>query len=77
MITCKQLIEFTAAYVEGELDEASSQAFEQHLARCRSCQAYLRSYRQTMRMARELATEDPAEDVPEELVQAILAQARR
>jgi anti-sigma factor RsiW len=73
-ITCRQLIDYIVDYVAGELDEIASQDFERHLAVCPSCRAYLASYRETMKLTRELAESDEAlDDVPEELVQAILA----
>jgi anti-sigma factor RsiW len=76
-ITCRQLIEFIGAYVAGELDAESRLDFERHLHVCRSCQAYLQSYRTTMTLLQELATDEPAEDVPDELVTRILARADR
>lgn len=75
-ITCKQLIEFIAAYVEGELEDGARSAFERHLGVCRSCQAYLDSYRKTMKLVDELATDEPVEDVPDELVTTILASRK-
>jgi anti-sigma factor RsiW len=73
MITCRQLIEFIAVYVAGELDAASRIEFERHLHLCRSCRAYLETYRQTIVLAHALATDDWAADVPEELVRTILS----
>ena len=73
MITCKQLIEFIAAYVADELEDGERAAFERHLSVCRTCQAYLDSYRKTMTLVQELATDAPVDDVPEELVATILA----
>ncbi len=73
-ITCRQLIDFIADYLAGELDELSLSDFERHLDRCRSCQAYLDSYRKTLRLARSAADDLPASDVPEELVRVILSR---
>jgi anti-sigma factor RsiW len=71
-ITCKQLIDFIADYLGDELDEVTRRDFERHLQHCRSCRAYLDSYRMTLRLTRSVADDLPAEDVPEELVQMIL-----
>ena len=51
--------------------------FEQHLAECRDCVAYLRTYAETIRLARETRDADalPA-GVPEDVVRAILAARR-
>lgn len=75
-ITCKQLIEFIAAYVAGELDDGPRELFERHLDICPSCRAYLDSYRKTMALVQELATDEPLDDVPEELVATILGARR-
>jgi anti-sigma factor RsiW len=73
-ISCRQLIEFIGDYVAGELDAAARNVFERHLDICRSCRAYLESYRTTMTLVKESATDEPAEDVPEELIATILAR---
>jgi len=73
IITCRQLIDFIAAYVDGELDTWPRFLFVLHLGTCRSCRAYLETYRRTIVLARQLATDDPVEGVPEELVRTILS----
>jgi anti-sigma factor RsiW len=75
MIVCREVIAFLDEYVEERLDGARRAEFDRHLAVCRSCVAYLGSYRETIRMAR-LAS--PAiEDMPPELITAILATIAR
>ena len=74
-ITCRQLIGFIADYIDGALDDVALSDFERHLANCRSCRAYLETYRQTTKVARLLLdTDEKVEDVPEELIQTILAR---
>ena len=73
-ITCRQLIDFIVDYIEGALDDMSRKDFERHLAVCPSCRAYLASYRETMSLARIVISDEPLQDVPEDLVQAILAE---
>jgi len=75
-ITCRQLIDFIVDYVEGTLDEMERLDFERHLSVCRSCVAYLESYRETMSLTHILATDEPLDDVPEELVITILARRK-
>lgn len=78
-VNCQELILFLADYVDGALPADRLAAFEAHLADCASCQAYLASYRETIRLARGAATapELRVEDIPEELVSAILAATKR
>lgn len=79
MLTCRELIEFLAAYVEGELTADERARFDAHLAVCPHCVDYLNGYRESIRLA-QAAYSDAAEippDVPEELVEAILASRTR
>jgi anti-sigma factor RsiW len=75
MMTCRELIAFLMAYLDGELPAASRVRFDEHLAVCPACVAYLKTYRQTIALGKE-AFRDPGavpDEVPEDLVRAILA----
>jgi anti-sigma factor RsiW len=76
MITCRELVEFLADYLAGELSPASQVEFEFHLSDCPDCTTYLKSYAATVQLGKkafaDLDAPVPAE-VPEELVQGILA----
>lgn len=76
-LTCREMTGFLADYLDGTLLLAERGVFEQHLAECRDCVAYLRTYAETIRLARETRDADalPA-GVPEDLVRAILAARR-
>ena len=75
-MTCREFAEFLMQYLSGELSPAERYVFDEHLAGCPDCVAYLRTYKETIRL--ELAAfGDPAspvpDKVPEDLVRAILA----
>jgi anti-sigma factor RsiW len=74
-LTCRDVAEFLAAYLDGELGAERRAPFEAHLAECPDCRTYLRQYEATIRLARETCGgDDPiAAGIPEELVDAILA----
>lgn len=78
-LTCRELIEFLAAYVDGELVADERAVFDRHLSLCPDCVNYLASYRESIRLAkRALVSESElAEQAPEELVAAILAARPR
>ena len=78
-LSCRELIEFLAAYLDAELPPAEHAAFETHLASCPSCIDYLASYRETIRLGKLAFTADsePPADVPAELIDAILAARER
>jgi anti-sigma factor RsiW len=73
-VTCRDVIEFLAEYIEGALPESERALFEEHLSLCRDCVAYLNTYRQTVLLEKQaFDDESKSSEVPAELVSAILA----
>jgi anti-sigma factor RsiW len=72
-------MEFLADYVAGTLETHERGTFEAHLAVCSGCIDYLRSYRETIRLAKSSLTpiDDADGALPAELVAAILDATRR
>ena len=52
-ITCEEVITFLLDYLTHELSTEEQAEFDRHLAICPSCQAYLETYKQTVRLGRE------------------------
>ena len=79
VVTCRELVELLADYLDGELAPEVRETFDDHLARCPSCVSYLNSYRTTLAVTKA-AFKDPGmaglDDVPEDLLRAILAARR-
>lgn len=78
-MTCRELVEFLMAYLEEDLAAAERADFEEHLGMCPPCVDYLESYRETVRLGKQVCRdlEGPVpDDVPEQLIQAILAARR-
>ena len=78
-MTCRELADFIADYLSGDLAPAARAGFVRHLELCVNCRRYLAGYEETIRLGRQaFADEDAAvpHEVPEELVRAIL-DARR
>jgi anti-sigma factor RsiW len=77
-MTCREFIDFLWKYLDEELEPGERTTFDEHLAVCPDCVAYLDSYRRTVALGRDALAcgkpEEPVpEDVPEDLVTAILA----
>jgi predicted anti-sigma-YlaC factor YlaD len=73
-LTCREMTDFLADYLDGSLGVAERHLFDEHLAVCPECIAYLRSYAETIRLARQIREDDSLSDtIPDELVRAILA----
>ena len=75
MLTCREILDFLMDYLDGSLSTAQRIVFEEHLAVCPTCVAYLHSYQQTVNLSKAIAQEKAAE-APEDLVQAILTARR-
>ncbi|MBY0274036.1 zf-HC2 domain-containing protein [Candidatus Binatia bacterium] len=75
-MTCRELNDFLADYRSGELLPEVRSRFEAHLLRCATCAAYVRSYGETIRLARaagdDLEQQLLPTEAPRELVDAIL-----
>jgi anti-sigma factor RsiW len=56
-LTCQQLVELVTDYLEGGLSQHDRSRFEQHLALCEGCTAYMVQMRTTIRLAGTLRQE--------------------
>jgi anti-sigma factor RsiW len=77
MMTCREILDFLMDYLDGNLSSAQRAVFEEHLAVCPACVAYLHNYRQTVKLGKAASAADPRDDVPEDLVQAVLAARKQ
>lgn len=72
-MTCKQVYDLVMAYLDNELSAQDRAEFENHLYKCcPSCGAYLESYKETVRLARQVGRSVSQDDVPPRLIEAIL-----
>ena len=75
-ITCRELFDFIADYLDNTLAPDVRHEFERHLNVCPSCVAYVDSYRQTIRLGKAaLAPSDNPADgtAPVGLLKAVRA----
>ena len=80
MLTCRELADFMADYLSGELPEDARRRFDHHLSLCPNCVNYLESYRTTVELGRRAFEDDDRAvppEVPEDLVKAVLSARRR
>ena len=75
-MTCKEMVDFLMDYLDGILSEPQRARFEEHLAECSDCVAYVATYQEAVRIGKAVCSEEheaAPPHVPEELVQAILS----
>jgi anti-sigma factor RsiW len=69
-LACNELVEIVTDYLEGALPPEERARFEQHLAECPGCEAYLDQMRLAITMTGALRVEDLPSDVLDDLVGA-------
>jgi anti-sigma factor RsiW len=72
MLTCQELVELVTDYLEGRLPPAERRRFEDHLAGCAGCQAYV----EQMRALVEELGRMPQPELPAVLQDQLLAAFR-
>ena len=72
-MTCEELTDFLSRYIDDELAGRELGVFEEHLKACPPCGVYLDTFRETIRMGKEVSCPEAQEAMPDTLVQAILA----
>ncbi len=76
-ITCERCVEFLLDHSEGTLMPEELRAFEEHIAACPPCGAYLANYTRVARLAEAAGGPSPGSlPAPQRLIDAIL-RARR
>jgi anti-sigma factor RsiW len=70
---CQECIDLLVDYLEGDLPPERARALDIHLEMCPPCVAFVRTYKGTVDVAREL----PAQEIPPELTQRLLDFLRR
>jgi len=67
---CRDVVELMTDYLEGALSDADRARFEDHIAGCDGCRAYLEQLRATRLVAGKLASESVPESLQAELLNA-------
>lgn len=65
-LVCQEVVELITDYLEGALSRRDRRRFEQHLAGCPHCTAYLAQMRDTLRLTGRLVPEDLSAEVQRE-----------
>jgi anti-sigma factor RsiW len=69
-ITCSEFVELATNYLEGKLSEPDRERFEDHLALCPGCQAYMDQLQAMLRALGRIPEESLSANAREELLHA-------
>ena len=69
-MNCRQVVELMTDYLEGALSPVERARFDEHIAGCDGCRAYLQQLRTTRRVLGRLADEPVPADVERDLLEA-------
>jgi anti-sigma factor RsiW len=69
-MNCRQVVELMSDYLEGALSAVERGRFEDHIAGCDGCRAYLAQLRMTRKITGRLADEPVPPAVEKELLEA-------
>jgi predicted anti-sigma-YlaC factor YlaD len=69
-LVCREVVELVSDYLEGALDAVDRARFEEHLAMCEGCSAYLDQMRTTVRLAGMVTPEALAPPFRDRLLEA-------
>ncbi|WP_353539706.1 zf-HC2 domain-containing protein [Colwellia sp. KU-HH00111] len=73
MLTCEEVDSFLYDFHEGQLSNIEKVKFKLHLSMCAECRAYVRGYKNTIRISQAgFKKAEPIENIPEELLEVIL-----
>jgi anti-sigma factor RsiW len=69
-LTCQEVVELVTDYFEGRLEARERLLFEEHIAFCDWCVAYLAQFGETIRLTGTMREEDIAPEAREQLLRA-------
>jgi anti-sigma factor RsiW len=69
-VTCIELVELVTDYLDGSMPADQRARFDEHIAECDGCTAYLEQFRITIRLTGMLTEERIAPDAREALLDA-------
>jgi anti-sigma factor RsiW len=69
-LTCVELVELVTDYLEGALPPREARRFEDHIAMCEGCTAYVEQMRATLRVLGEIPPETLSPEAERELLDA-------
>jgi anti-sigma factor RsiW len=69
-LNCQEMVELVTDYLEGRLEDAARQRFEEHVAECDACTLYVEQMRLTIRALGRIPPESISPEAQQELLAA-------
>lgn len=77
MMTCQELVDLLADYLDGALDPRTARDLERHLDGCASCLNFIKTYKATTTWAREVSYGEMPEELKDRLASFLKAKIRQ
>ncbi|MBI1279921.1 MAG: anti-sigma factor [Anaerolineaceae bacterium] len=68
LISCKELVDLVADYMDETISKEARAKFEQHLSECGYCSAYVQQMHMTVKLTSQLSESEGDKPAPDELV---------
>lgn len=69
-LSCSEIVEMVTDYLEGDLDQPTVVALEEHLRQCPGCDRYVDQIRETVSTLGSITSESLSPQAPSDLLQA-------
>ena len=77
MMTCQEQVDLLADYLDGALNPEVAKALEQHLDGCPSCLNFIKTYKATSVLVREVTCEEMPDELKDRLASFLKAKIRQ
>jgi predicted anti-sigma-YlaC factor YlaD len=77
MMTCRRVVDLLVEYVGEDMPENQRAILDEHFRYCPPCQAYLHSYRLTIKLSGQLPKEAPLPPEMETKLKEVLKQIQK
>ena len=75
--SCKKVDDFLMDYLDGLLDDKTTKRFEEHISMCAGCQAYLKEYKETIKLLQEIEKPEAPKELADLTLEFIRSQEEK
>ena len=77
MLTCQEVVNLLAEYLDGTLDVQTAKALEGHLEGCVACHNFIKTYKATAAWVKEITYDEIPDEFKDQLASFLKAKIRQ